>query len=160
MKCIAVVFSFVLMLTLGATQVSAETATQVTPNINTAQLLDLVAENKGKVVMINFFAAFCPPCRKEIPGLIKIRASLSEDDFVVIGVAVDTDMKEMEEFIAKIEFNYPTYYGGPEVANAFWVNSIPHNIIYDRAGRMVVNEAGYVPEKQLRTFLENLIQAK
>ena len=131
-----------------------------TAPITTRQLLDKVAEAEGKVVMINFFAAFCPPCRKEIPGLINIRGDLSEDDFVIIGVAVDDDLKEMREFVNDTPFNYPTYYGGAEARYAFRIDAIPYNVIYDRSGRMVVNESGYVPENRLRVFLQKLIDAE
>ncbi|HIV66949.1 MAG TPA: TlpA family protein disulfide reductase [Candidatus Mailhella excrementigallinarum] len=131
-----------------------------TPAIKTSHLLDIIAENKGKIVMVNFFAAFCPPCKREIPGLKKIREELSPDDFLLIGIAVDTDLQEMEAFIEKTEFNYPVYYGGEEVGFAFGVSGIPHNIIYDRSGRIVVNEAGFVPEKALRDFLDRLMERK
>lgn len=133
-------------------------AQAATPVITTSQLLDTIAANKGKVVMVNFFAAFCPPCKREIPGLKSIRADLSQDDFFIIGIAVDRDLQEMETFIEKTNFNYPVYYGGEEVGFSFRVSSIPHNIIYDRNGRIAVNEAGFVPEKALRNFLNGLLE--
>ena len=131
-----------------------------TPAITTSQLRDIIAANKGKIVMVNFFAAFCPPCKREIPGLKRIRADLSPDDFFIIGIAVDNDLQEMETFVENTRFNYPVYYGGEEVGFAFRVSSIPHNIIYDRNGRIVVNEAGFVPEKALRDFLNGLLERK
>ena len=126
-------------------------------SVNTVQLLDIIAANKGKVVMINFFAAFCPPCRMEIPGLINIRELLSEDDFVIIGVSMDDDLDEMREFVSATPFNYPTYFGEMEVRYAFRASAIPFNVVYDRQGRIVVNEAGYVPEGRLVRFLRQLI---
>lgn len=139
---------------------AAHVAQAKTPSIQTSQLLDTIAEQKGKVVMVNFFAAFCPPCKREIPGLKKIREDLSPDDFFIIGIAVDTDLQEMEDFIKNTGFNYPVFYGGEEVAFSFGVSGIPHNIIYDRSGRIVVNEAGYVPENALRDFLGKLMEQK
>lgn len=135
-------------------------AQAATPAITTSQLLDIIAANKGKIVMVNFFAAFCSPCKREIPGLKRIRADLSPDDFFIIGIAVDNDLQEMETFVENARFNYPVYYGGEEVGFAFRVSSIPHNIIYDRNGRIVVNEAGFVPEKALRDFLNGLLERK
>lgn len=135
-------------------------AQAATPAIKTAQLLDIIAANKGKIVMVNFFAAFCPPCKREIPGLKKIREEFSPDDFFIIGIAVDTDLQEMETFIENTKFNYPVYYGGEEVGFAFGVSGIPHNVIYGRDGVVVVNEAGFVPEKALREFLNGLLERK
>ena len=125
--------------------------------VSATQLLDIIAASKGKVVMINFFAAFCPPCRLEIPGLINIRERIPEDDLVIIGIALDEDLREMREFVSATAFNYPTYLGGRDVSYAFRASAIPYNIVYDRQGKIVVNEAGYVQEGQLMRFLKQLI---
>lgn len=125
--------------------------------ITTTQLLDLIAAAKGKVVLVNFFASFCPPCRKEVPGLIRIRSEYSSDELEIIGVSVDRTLEDMTAFVREYDFNFPVYYGGEELAFAFQVSSIPHNVIYDQDGRMVVNEAGYVPEEALTAFLKDML---
>lgn len=138
---------------LGASPVLASSET-----ITTTQLMDKIAESKGKVVLVNFFAAFCPPCRKEIPGLIQMRKDISDKDLVIIGIGVDETKAEMEKFVAKIGISYPNYYGGSEVAYSFRVEAIPFNVIYDRSGKMVFSEAGYIPEKELRSMLKNIME--
>ena len=135
----------------------SELPSAVDAKVTTSQLLDIIAANKGKVVMINFFASFCPPCRLEIPGLINIRNELSDDDFVILGLAMDDDLDEMREFVNSTPFNYPTYFGGMDVRYAFRASAIPYNVIYDRQGKIVVNEPGYVPEAKLIRFLRQLI---
>lgn len=136
----------------GAIPASAEPR-----NTTTTQLLDTIAAAKGKVVLVNFFASFCPPCRKEVPGLIRIRSEFSSDELEIIGVSVDRTLQDMTGFVREYDFNFPVYYGGEELAFAFQVSSIPHNVIYDREGRMVVNEAGYVPEEALTAFLKDML---
>lgn len=137
-------------------------ATSVPPpasarEITTTQLLDSIAAAEGKVVLVNFFASFCPPCRKEVPGLIRIRSEFSPDKLEIIGVSVDRTPEDMAAFVSEYGFNYPVYFGGEELAFAFQVSSIPHNVIYDQQGHMVVNEAGYVPEEALAAFLKNML---
>ena len=138
--------------------VIAVPAVNAAETIGTTALLDTIAAAKGKVVLVNFFASFCPPCRKEIPGLIQLRSDISQEELEITGVSVDHTREEMEKFITQYNFNFPVYYGGEEVAYAFRVSGIPHNIIYDRQGRMVVNEPGYIPENILLEFLQQMLR--
>jgi thiol-disulfide isomerase/thioredoxin len=155
MKRIGAFFLFLLL--AWTIPFAAETA-PLTPSIGTRQLLDKIAASRGKVVAINFFASFCPPCRLEIPGLIAARSEFSPDDLEIIGVSFDMDEESMESFIAECKFNYPVYRGNSEVAFAYHVTAIPHNVIYDRKGRIVFNEVGYMPEKQFRAILAGLME--
>lgn len=127
-------------------------------SIGTTPLLDLVAAAKGKVVVLNFFASFCPPCRMEIPGLMKLRSQFSPDEVEIIGISVDNTLTDMDEFARNYDFNYPVYYGGEELAYAFRVSAIPHNVVYDRRGRMAYNRAGYLAEEELGTLLRDLLK--
>ncbi len=151
--------TFLALCALCVLALTAGPARAETPEISTRQLLDTIASAKGKVVVINFFAAFCPPCRKEIPGLIRIRDGFSPDDVIMIGVSVDPDREAMESFIAKNAFNYPVFHGNEELAYAFRVDAIPHNLVYDRQGKIVLNEPGYVPEGRLSAMLRQWMQA-
>ncbi len=126
--------------------------------IGTTPLLDLVAAARGKVVVLNFFASFCPPCRMEIPGLIKLRSQFSPDEVEIIGISVDNSLTDMDEFVRNYDFNYPVYYGGEELSYAFRVSAIPHNVVYDRRGRMVYNQAGYLAEENLTALLRDLLK--
>lgn len=146
---------YALMLALTPAAAFAEGQT-----IGTTALLDRIAEARGKVVLVNFFASFCPPCREEIPGLIRLRAQFSPDQLEIIGVSVDNSLADMDAFVPKYDFNYPVFYGGEEVAFAFRVSGIPHNVIYNREGSMVVNQAGYLPEEDLVGFLRDMLNRK
>jgi thiol-disulfide isomerase/thioredoxin len=150
---------FFLCLLFACTALSrAEEASRRTPSISTRQLLDKIAASRGKVVVINFFASFCPPCRLEIPGLIAMRSELPAADLEIIGVSLDEDMGDMESFVADCRFNFPVYHGGSELAFAYHVTAIPHNVVYDRKGRIVFNQAGYVPDARFRALLARFMQ--
>ena len=64
-------------------------AADAVPKLNLSGLTDLLAKNKGKVVMLNFFATWCPPCRMEIPELVKMHKKYEGKDVVIISLSVD-----------------------------------------------------------------------
>ena len=127
-----------------------------TPVIATQALMDLVASHKGKVVVLNFFASWCPPCREEIPGLLRLNREYG-DKVVFIGLSVDEDPKALERFVAATGFTYPIYSATDDVARLYSVSAIPHNVVYDRAGKLVANQGGYVEEKALKAFIAPLL---
>ena len=66
--------------------------------ISSEKVLDIVKANKGKLVFINFFATWCPPCREEIPELISIRKAYPADKVVIVGISLDSDRGKLESF--------------------------------------------------------------
>lgn len=128
--------------------------------IHTYDLLDRLSSLNGKVILVNFFAAFCGPCRREIPELVRLRAEVSRDDLEIIGIAIDENIKDAEKFVKSMGINgaYPVFYGGEEIARAYRVDAIPFNVIYNRKGHIEVSEAGYVPPAEMRQFIMELIR--
>lgn len=134
-------------------------ATSLRP-IHTYELLDKLAANHGKVILVNFFAAFCGPCRREIPELIKMRKDIPEEDLLIIGIAIDQNIREADSFVKSMGIMdaYPVFYGGEELARAYRINAIPFNVIYNRDGHIEASEAGYIPGPEMRQFLMSLIR--
>ena len=128
--------------------------------VHTYELLDELAANHGKVILVNFFAAFCGPCRREIPELIKMRKEIPEEELLIIGVAIDENIREADSFVKSMGMlgAYPVYYGGEELARAYRIDAIPFNVIYNRDGHIEVSEAGYVPAPEMKQFLMSLIR--
>lgn len=122
--------------------------------LSLAQLEKLVEEGKGKVVMINFFATWCPPCREEIPSLISIRKDFGEDKLILIGASVDEDKKELRKYVSKTGFNYPVRLAGDDLVQVAGVSGIPHMLVFDGKGEVVANAPGLVSEEDLRNFLQ------
>ena len=79
--------------------------------INHIGLLKAINTARGKVVVVNFFATWCMPCLQEIPGLMNIRSSFSEDDVMMVSVSVDKSIEEVQDFVDTNPFNYPVYWG-------------------------------------------------
>ena len=129
-------------------------------SISRGGLEALLEESKGKVVLLNFFASWCPPCREELPSLIRLRKRHSEDQLVIVGLSVDHEPEELKAFLKEMPLNYPVYLAHAEVAVMYGVNSIPHNTVYNKAGKLVGNQPGLIPEQDLRRVLDGLVREK
>lgn len=148
----------VLSLALLAGCNKAETAEGV-QTINAQGVQDIIAKSKGKVVLVNFWATWCPPCRAEIPELIELRKKFSDDDLVIIGVSVDQDSDAVNEFMQKgAEINYPVYFAADDVGSAFRIQSIPRNMIYDPAGQRVFDKEGSYPGEMFERYINKMLK--
>jgi thiol-disulfide isomerase/thioredoxin len=100
------------------------------------------ASLKGKVVLLNFWATWCPPCRHEIPDLIRLQQDLKGKGFTVLGVSLDDEPKVAVPIFAKefaerqgTRFNYPLLVGSEELARGFGgIRGIPTTFLIDRKG--------------------------
>lgn len=119
------------------------------------ELTTLVAQNKGKVVMINFFATWCPPCREEIPALVDL-AKKYGDKVVIVGLSVDEDTGPLPAFLKRMKVGYPVYRAGDEVVRAFNVRTIPHNVFYGKNGKLALMGSGMVSKKELVNIFDTL----
>ncbi len=128
-------------------------------NINKDGLLKLIEQNKGKIVLVNFFATWCPPCKEEIPGLVSIAEKRSKD-VVIVGLSFDKNPALLPDFIKEYKMQYDVFLADAEIQELFGVTSIPHNAVFDKNGENVANEGGYVSEKELNKFFDTLLEKK
>ena len=118
-------------------QIAPLTATDVTGKpISTAQL-------RGKVVLINFWATWCPPCREEIPALIELQKKY-KDHLQIIGIAQDSGSAEdVRRFMEAKGMNYPTVLSTAEIEKLFpGVYALPTTFVLDRDGRLAQKHVG------------------
>ena len=144
----------------AAPQRAAAADKQPYPPFGLTELRDAVAKAKGKVLLINVFASWCGPCREEMPSLIAIRKSISEDKLVMLAVSVDEDMTALRQYTAKTPFNFPVFLGKQDFTSWAGISAIPHTLIYDKTGKLLVSEAGMIEEKELRAFLTKEMEKK
>ncbi len=105
---------------------------------------------KGKVVLINFFATWCPPCLKELPVLQQQvwENYKNREDFVLLVVGREHSRKELQEFAAKKGFDLPFCPDEDrEVFSLFATQSIPRNYILNKEGKVVYASKGYSTEE-------------
>jgi len=111
---------------------------------------------RGKVVLVNFWATWCPPCRKEIPTLNGLYKRFEDQGFVVLGIS-DESAGKVKPFAAQEKISYPVLLDPGRKVNAmFDVDGIPKTFVYDRSGKLITESIDMRTEKQ---FLAMLAQA-
>jgi thiol-disulfide isomerase/thioredoxin len=115
---------------------------------------------RGKVLLVNFWATWCPPCRKEIPYLIKLQEKYQGKGFSVIGISMDEGGKRVvRKFLEKLKVNYPVIIGNAKIAREFGgVIGIPVSFVVDRQGNLVKRLDGYVSEKVVEKELAKMFK--
>lgn len=108
---------------------------------------------RGKVVLVNFWATWCPPCRREIPDLQLVYARFKQRGLVILAIS-DEDPVTLKRFVAEQKLSYPVLLDpGQEVRGAFRVTGIPASFVYDRLGNLV---AQALARPNMQGFLEML----
>ena len=108
-----------------------------------------LSDYRGKVVIVDFWATWCPPCRKGIPDLIELQKEF-KNNLVVIGVSLDQDTKsDVVPFIKKYGINYPVVYGTNQVIMEYGsINAIPTSFVINKEGKIVDKHIGLVPKSE------------
>jgi peroxiredoxin len=103
-----------------------------------------LADLRGNVVVVNFWASWCAPCRKELPILKSWLPEFEKSGTEVVAVSVDRDRRRAEKFVKEIGLDLPFYIDGPEgLAKSFDLPALPCTIVLDRAGNVAhVAEGG------------------
>ncbi len=119
---------------------------------------------EGKILIVSFFATWCPPCKAEIPHLIDIQNKF-KDKVVVLGVLLEDNkpMEEVKSFIKYHNINYKIVVGDGNFKLATLiggVKSIPLLIVYDKDGNYVTHYLGAVPEEMMEADIKRVIDKK
>ena len=105
-----------------------------------------LSQYKGQVVMLNFWASWCGPCRQEMPLLENIYKKYSKMGFTLIGVNVEPDSKAADEWLKQTPVSFPVIYDkDSKVSRAYDVSGMPSTVIIDRKGNIRMLHRGYKP---------------
>lgn len=126
--------------------------------ITPKDLQAILKSNQGKVVLINFFATWCPPCRKEVPELIELYKTYKNKNVEFIGIAIDDNGAEaVAPFAEKININYPLYLTTQDLNNIYKVDAVPTTLLYDKNGKLVQTITGYVEGSELSRMINMML---
>jgi thiol-disulfide isomerase/thioredoxin len=119
-----------------------------------------LSELRGQVVMINFWASWCGPCRQEMPLLDELHSRYKGLGFTVLGVNVEEDSRKADGLLRQIPVSFPVLYDTENaVSEMYGVNAMPTTVMVDRNGNMRYLHKGYQPgyevayQEQVRTLI-------
>jgi thiol-disulfide isomerase/thioredoxin len=128
----------------------------VVKNINTQLYNQIKAENKDKVLLITFFASWCPACKQETPGFIKVYNEFKDKKFQLIGISVDKNIQDAENFVKQFGVTYPVYLSDAALAKKLNIYYLPTNIIYKPGGGLFDVKSGAMSEDRLIGIIKEL----
>jgi len=112
----------------------------------------------GKVVLVNFWATWCPPCREETPGLIRLAQAYDARGLKIVGIAMDEgEAAPIVQFTNKFQIPYPILLPGKGFALADRVDSLPTTFLIDQRGRIAKTYIGAVAEQTFQQDVDRLL---
>jgi thiol-disulfide isomerase/thioredoxin len=119
-----------------------------------------IADYKNKVVLVNFWAAWCVPCAEEVPQFVALQKKYQGQGLQVIGVSVDDDAQELQSFYRKYQMNYPVVPSDINLADAFGgVLGLPTTFVIGRDNRIHTKHTGSTDFSVLEQEVVGLLKA-
>ena len=123
------------------------------PSAVDGKLVD-VDSLRGKVLLINFFATWCPPCRQEIPSFVRLQEELGPKGFSFVGLSLDENSGMVVKLINRLGINYPVVLADSQVTHDFGnIVGVPTSFLVDRSGTIVKRYTGYIDHNTLQRDL-------
>jgi len=117
-----------------------------------------LSDYRGKVVILDFWATWCEPCKEEIPHLIDLRNRYSAQGVEVLGISMDDDDKPVRAFQQKYQMNYPVAVGTSSLADQYGgVLGLPITFVIDRQGRIAAKHIGATKAEVFETEVKKLL---
>ncbi|MCH8556573.1 MAG: TlpA family protein disulfide reductase [Balneolia bacterium] len=119
-----------------------------------------LSEQRGKIVVLNIWATWCPPCREEIPDFMELQAEFQADDVLFLGVSIDQEGWEIvEPFVNEMQINYPQVVDDGTVVDRFGpIMGVPMTFLINREGYVEGYAPGMLHKERLQPILESIIQ--
>jgi cytochrome c biogenesis protein CcmG/thiol:disulfide interchange protein DsbE len=147
----------------GASHLKAEAVRKPAPNFSLKDAdgrIVQLSDFRGKVVLLNFWATWCDPCRIEIPWFVEFERQHKGQGFAVVGVSMDEDgWQAVKPFISETGINYRILLGDDKIAELYGgIDSLPTSFVIDREGRIAAVHVGLVSKSRYENDLQQLFQ--
>jgi len=120
-----------------------------------------LSEFRGKVVLLNFWATWCAPCRVEIPWFVEFQKAHENGDFAVLGISLDEDgWDAVKPYIDQQKVNYGIMIGNDEVAQLYGATSLPTTLIIDKSGRIAATHVGICGKNEYEADIRAVLDEK
>jgi len=117
-----------------------------------------LSEHRGQVVLINYWASWCAPCRQETPGLIDLARDYRYKGLAIVGVSMDEGGKRaVESFLSEFHVPYPVLMPNLTLPSAPGIDALPTTVLVDRDGRVAKSYVGAVRESVFRADVDRLL---
>lgn len=120
-----------------------------------------LSEWQGKILVINFWATWCSPCRKEVPAFVELQQQYASDGVQFIGIALQ-EAEEIRDFIVEFNVNYPSLVGGDDVMKAGRklgndIGALPYTVIIDSNGVISFTRRGSLSKSEAESAIKALL---
>lgn len=117
-----------------------------------------LADHRGQVVLINYWASWCGPCRQETPGLVSLARDYRYKGLALVGVSLDKGEKgPVQSFVRQYHMTYPVVFPAPRTPFVADLDAIPTTVLVDREGRVAKTYVGAVRESVFQADVDRLL---
>lgn len=154
--------AFLLLLALPATSLAIPQKGQPAPALKvtttTGQQVTL-ANYRGRVLILDFFASWCQPCRVSIPHLVELNRRYGAQGLQILGLSLDENSEDVKEFIAEKRINYPVALTDSDLQSDYGIRSVPTLYLVNKKGVIAEKFLGYSEEtgKALEAAIKKLL---
>ena len=115
-----------------------------------------LSDFNGKVLILNFWATWCPPCREEIPDFVEVYNEYESEDVQFIGVS-NEDISTLRSFVEDYNISYPILIDDENIMGKWGISAIPTTFVFDKDGQIISKSVGMMTREQLINIIEDAL---